>query len=99
MKQQGDVLITKIDKLPDGAKRIGGATVAEGEATGHHHTFADTDAVELYEKDGVLFANVTREVPLVHQEHGAIVHEPGIYEYGIVQEWDYDAREARPVVD
>lgn len=43
-KQQGDVLIYTHDKLPKGAKKIKGATVAFGEMTGHNHTFYDSEA-------------------------------------------------------
>ena len=76
---QGDVLLTPRDKLPDGAKRIPGRTVAEGEATGHHHTF--TKEAEVYVLDDVMW--VVAEEPgaeLHHQEHDTIWVEPGIYE-------------------
>lgn len=41
--EQGDVLVFEEKILPYGAKSIKGATVAFGEATGHNHTFYDSE--------------------------------------------------------
>jgi len=99
--QQGDVLFYKIKKLPDGLKRKGkdkrGAVFAEGEHTGHYHS--TTDNVVLYEKGGVIFANAAEDFRLTHQEHDTQTVPAGIYEIGIVQEYDYDEEAARNVID
>ena len=46
--QQGDVLIRRIERIPDGAKKIKptkrGFILAEGEATGHAHVVSDNTA-------------------------------------------------------
>ena len=77
---QGDVLLTAVDALPKGAKRIPGKTVARGEVTGHHHTF--DGEVELYELDDKVWVVVPENgATLVHQEHQAIDFPAGVYEY------------------
>lgn len=43
--QQGDVILMKIDGLPEGLNKLKGATVAFGEVTGHNHTFYDDTTV------------------------------------------------------
>lgn len=35
---QGDVMLVRVDKLPDGVKPRKDRTLALGETTGHHHT-------------------------------------------------------------
>lgn len=99
--QQGDVLFYKIDKLPNGVKEKGkdsrGAVFAEGEHTGHYH--GTVDDVVLYEKDGVLFVDAKEDFSVTHQEHDTQRVPAGIYEIGIVQEYDYDEEAARNVID
>ena len=89
--QQGDVLIQKIDKLPSGLRPMTdtrGSVLAEGEATGHYH--CAEGEVELFEaEDGTLYLSVTEEATVSHQEHKPITLEPGVYQIGIVQEYDY----------
>lgn len=103
MQQQGDVLLKKIEQLPNGAvclKPKGGRWVlAEGEATGHAHAIEQIDDCTVHEKDGVLYIAATNAVKLQHEEHHAQTIEPGIYEIGIVQEYDYLTEMARSVVD
>ena len=84
---QGDVLLTKIDALPDGAKKLRTKTIARGELTGHHHTFAG-DA-ELYELDGKGWVVVGEEgAELKHQEHAPLVFDAGVFEYAPQSEPD-----------
>jgi hypothetical protein len=52
LQRQGDVLIRKVDALPDGLKEVprdaqGRIVLAEGEATGHFHAIDAPDAVFL----------------------------------------------------
>jgi hypothetical protein len=42
-KQQGDALVYRIEKLPEGLTKVPGATIAFGEMTGHNHTFYDDE--------------------------------------------------------
>lgn len=103
-RQQGDVLITKIDAMPSAAKKMPpkarGYVIAEGEATGHAHTIA-TDAIEdiSIDEQGVIYAQIAKQVDLVHEEHGPVSLDPGIYRFDRVQEYDHFQEEARQVAD
>lgn len=101
--QQGDVLLKKVSAVPVGAKKratVGGRyVVAEGETTGHAHALVASEAVEMYERDGVLYLNVKEPTSLVHEEHDTQTVEPGIYEVGIVREVDPFTEEVRSVRD
>ncbi len=98
--QQGDVLLQEINKLPDGLKKIGkrerGYVLADGETTGHAHVMDDCD---VYERDGVMYISTSRPVNLVHEEHNVITVPAGLWEVGIVQEYDPFAEELRNVRD
>jgi hypothetical protein len=98
--QQGDLLLRKITALPKGAKRIATKrlTLAEGEATGHHHTIEEAGSA-LYQDGDTLVLDLKEDATLTHQEHGAIAIEKGIWEVGRVQEYDYFAQMKRSVVD
>jgi len=103
MKQQGDVILTRIDRVPIGDTQVikdkRGFVLAEGEATGHYHGIApDTDA-ELVRIGERLLLTLNEPAELKHQEHKPITLEPGIWEVGIVREWDYLAEMERKVVD
>ena len=100
-RQQGDVLLRKIEMLPDGCsevKRTGGSiTVMHGEG-GHTHAINDVDAM-FYEKDGKHYLVATKPVTLNHEEHNAQVIEPGVWEIGQVREKDWLSGMVKPVVD
>ena len=101
--QHGDVLIKRIDKLPENIKPVernnGRFIVAEGEATGHHHAIVDKGC-QLYELNNELYLDVTSDtVTITHEEHKAIPIPTGIYKIGIVREYDYFQEMERKVVD
>ena len=97
MKQQGDVIIKKVDSIK--GKKLNHLTLAVGEATGHHHTITEGDAV-LYEDNGILYLHVESDsATLTHQEHKPITIEKGDYEIGIVREYLHFEEEAKKVVD
>jgi hypothetical protein len=103
-KQQGDVTLSKIGKLPSGLKRIdtkGVAVLAEGETTGHYHGIHDEGVALLEDDRGNKFVeNKTgKTVMLTHQEHKPIQVEHGIWEIGIVREHDYFMDMERKVID
>lgn len=87
--RQGDVLLVRVAALPKRAKRrtleSGLIVVEYGEATGHAHTL-NPNTVEAYDivaEAGAIVGqafNVLETTPLTHQEHGAIVLDPGFYE-------------------
>jgi len=113
--QQGDVILNKLDKLPEGLKPIKRKWVEEGEATGHYHSFApvgtggvtlDTpgkigDNVDIMvDKDGKMFVEVKdKPADLTHDEHATIAVEPGIYEVRKVREMDHLQGVVREVKD
>lgn len=97
--QQGDVIAKRRDKLPIGLTKLDHKTLALGEATGHSHTFYD-DGAELFEdQNKVLWLLITKPVALKHEEHHPIEFNPGVYEIGIVKEYNHFEEEARMVVD
>lgn len=97
-RQQGDVIIRKVSQVPKGAVRKEGRIFAFGEVTGHKHQVTDNTGV-LYEKDGVLYFRADKPSILKHEEHADISLEEGIYEIGIVKEYDPEADEIRNVKD
>ena len=99
--QQGDVLINQIDE--DVAKmngeKLNHKTLAEGEATGHHHSIVSCLAT-LFMVDSIMHMKVeSDEAVLRHQEHDEIVIPKGNYQIGIVQEYDHFEEEARRVAE
>jgi hypothetical protein len=96
--QQGDVLLESA-RLPKSAKKSS-RVLKEGETTGHKHVVVG-DA-EVFELDGVKYVCVGSDgATLTHEEHGPIMLPanktfkmlPGVFEY------DYEAEEAKRVVD
>ena len=88
--RHGDVMIRRIDRLPNAARQRSGATLAEGEATGHSHRFAQSAAVQLWEQGRDLFLEVkSPTAALVHEEHHQIELPQGFYRF-------WKQREYRP---
>lgn len=102
-KQQGDVCIEYIDRMPSDGRVIQstarGYVVAQGEHTGHAHVLDQAGVVEMREVDGVLYARIAEPVSLCHEEHHAQVLTPGIVRFGRVQEYDHFLEKARQVAD
>jgi len=100
--QHGDLLLKKVAKLPKGVVKVprvdGLLILAEGEATGHHHTVVDKPAA-LWELKGNLYLEATEPVTITHEEHKALPIPIGIYRVGRVKEYDYFAKMERRVVD
>ena len=103
-KQQGDVLLKKIESLPNGATKIKkdprGVVLAEGEATGHFHGIQE-NGVHLYKQNGEIFLvnESGKPVSIQHQEHKPVTVDPGVWQIGIVKEYDYLQEMERKVVD
>lgn len=96
-------MLTKIETAPKGGTPIkprnGRLVLADGEATGHAHTIDATEDAELIALGEKMLLKLGSQATLTHQEHKPIVLEPGLYEIGRVQEYDYLKQMARPVVD
>jgi hypothetical protein len=88
MYRQGDVLLRRIDELPEKKFKVNSDVLAEGEATGHHHRLVgQTQIYETAEKQR--FVEVSSQAAtLVHEEHKPIEIERGIY--AVVNEREYN---------
>ena len=99
-KAQGDVLLTPVEGPPENARLAKEKrTLALGEVTGHHHSFADD--VDLYEVAGDprRWVLLEQSEVLEHQEHAAITFDPGWYVYDPQVEVDPFTGLARRVQD
>jgi hypothetical protein len=96
MKRQGDLLIAKVAKIPEGAEKQKSRILAEGEATGHMH---ELDKGEVYEKAGTLYfkVNLNESATLNHPEHKAVTFDPG--EYKVIRQREYEPKGWRRVAD
>lgn len=95
MIRQGDLLIVKIDKIPEKAIKQSHRILAEGEATGHMH---ELDSGTLYESNGTLYFSVSdKTATLNHPEHNAIAFKPG--EYKVIRQREYEPSGWRQVGD
>ena len=102
--RQGDVLVIPVATIPASAQEVqprnGRLIVAEGEATGHHHSFPHRQGAVMFRDDGAgggTFVHADKPVALEHQEHGALSLEPGDYRIAIQR--TYQAGMARRVED
>jgi hypothetical protein len=107
--QQGDVVLKSCKQIPDKAKKVAmksrGFVLAEGETTGHCHVVRD-ETVELFEADGVLYLKAIAPTSLEHTtpsgtqaDHNPIAVDAGIWQVGIVKEFDPFQEEVRNVRD
>jgi len=109
---QGEISIRKIDKLPSGVNVFapeGGKYIIGHSETGHHHSLAVLDRVQVFKAnkapDGmrILYAILDAPNHLVHERnfdtHEPIALQPGIYEFRLGREFDPYAELARKAVD
>lgn len=89
--RHGDVLIQQIISLPKGVQKRVGATLAQGEVTGHSHRLKQTHAVQLWVQGSDLFLEVKEPATLVHEEHRAIELPSGFYRVWRQREYRPDA--------
>jgi hypothetical protein len=96
--RHGDLLVKKVDAIPEGARALHHLVLAEGEVTGHSHRIAERDAAVLYDADFELYFEVRHDrATLVHQEHGPIELPRGLYRAW--RQREYSPREIRYVRD
>ncbi|MFH1024526.1 MAG: hypothetical protein V1809_14190 [Planctomycetota bacterium] len=86
--RQGDVILIRVTKRPEDAKRLKHLVLAEGEVTGHSHRVAGDGAALLEAAGGRRFLDVREESILVHEEHGPVTLPPGLFEVKIQREYD-----------
>lgn len=98
--QQGDLLMRRIEKLPDGPRKVinkGKCVLAHGES-GHSHVVEDDDA-ELVQIGEMMLLTITNPNPVKHEEHHHRTIAPGIWEIGRVREYDWFSKMTRQVID
>jgi hypothetical protein len=104
--RQGDVLIERIDALPDDLRQLDGPVIlAEGEATGHAHAIRSKHATLFVRSSAPLplppaeekFLRLDRPAGLVHQEHAPIVLDAG--NYRVLRQREYTPEAIRNVID
>jgi len=102
----GETIVNKINKLPKGIKKVElkgkYQIIANSEVTGNHHVVDLVEGVEFYEKEGTLYFKNEKETQvrcLIKERHDAITLEPGVWEVGFQQEYDYLKDEKRNVAD
>ena len=96
--QHGDVNITEIHSVPEGAIPAGHNVLRDGEVTGHAHRVTGSAEV-LTLGDRVLLNVMGGDCRVVHEEHAPITIPPGVYEVTPTHENDYDTEETRNVID
>ena len=100
--RQGDVLLTLIAKKPLGEWiKKKDYVVAQGEATGHHHTIYSPPEkhMEVLEIEGHRFVSVGVGFWLKHQEHDHLKLPTGIYEITMEKEYDPFEESRKTVID
>jgi len=108
--QHGDVILQRVDTIPDTATTVdrdnGRVILAYGEVTGHAHAIVAplddvilTEIITQSDQDEMAerFLKVQREVALSHEEHATINIPPGNYRVTIQRE--YSPEELRRVAD
>ena len=105
MFRQGDVLIRRVDKLPDNLNPVKpeakGLVLAHGEATGHAHA-VPVEGGKLYasNQNDYLYLTVENDTAVRHEEHKSIpLTKETIYEVRRQKEFDYWSDESRYVAD
>jgi hypothetical protein len=87
--RQGDVLLLKMDKLPENVHPVDWqerVVLAYGEVTGHAHAIS-TRYATMYMWQGERLLQVKPGAKLVHEEHGTIALPEGVYK--VVQQREY----------
>ena len=90
MVRQGDVLLVRIEAIPDTARPVardnGRVVLAYGEVTGHAHAISSAAATQLHD-DIERYLRLTSAATLQHEEHAAIELAPGTYRIVIQREY------------
>lgn len=85
--RQGDVLLVRVEALPEGLTDItpkkGRVVLQHGEATGHAHAFYDR-GVQVFARDAKAvrpeYLRVVKTAYLKHEEHSPATLPPGLYQ-------------------
>lgn len=98
MWRHGDVLIARVNEIPEGATPRGNVILAYGEMTGHAHRVESPESAELWDLNGVIFMRiVTANATIVHEEHKPITLPKGVYR--VWKQREYTPGQIRDVWD
>lgn len=99
--RQGDIYIESVLCIPQGATQLSSTVLADGELTGHQHRIRDHRTATLFDARGQMFIDVLAErAEIVHEEHGTIVLNRGVYRTWRQREYDpWADRRQRIVID
>ena len=100
--RQGDVLLMRVDKVPEHGKEIpkvnGRVILAYGEVTGHDHSIESPQLCTMHEiSEALRMLTVGEDTALVHQEHGRIPLAKGTYI--VKRQREYSPEAIRNVAD
>jgi hypothetical protein len=84
--RQGDLLFTKIDKIPSGVFASTSNVILRGEATGHAHKIENGRIFNRFDwsfrqirTKNEIFIEAKKNARIVHEEHGTLELEAGFY--------------------
>lgn len=97
--RHGDLLIKKIDKLPDNLNIQKDNIVMRGEFTGHHHTLVCDELAVFTDINGNKYIDLKKDSAITHQEHKTLELPQGYYEVIIEKEFDPFEKKIRQVKD
>jgi hypothetical protein len=99
MFRQGDLLIVRVDEIPnkDLLYKKKDGVLLEGETTGHAHRVKGGIALESFYEEYGMYVDVPLRGEVVHEEHGKIELEPG--KYKIIRQTEYTPWGRNPVHD
>jgi hypothetical protein len=96
--RHGDVLIFRVEDIPENAKKRAHVVLAYGEITGHSHRIADPRSGATFEYDGQIYLEVIAPTAqLIHEEHAMIELPRGVYR--VWQQREYTPEFIRTVTD
>ena len=87
--RQGDVLLQRIERLPENALPVewkDRVVLAYGEVTGHAHAIS-TQYAKMYTWKGDRLLEIKPGAKLVHEEHSTINLPEGVYK--VIQQREY----------
>jgi hypothetical protein len=94
--RQGDLLFLRQEARPAvNLNARQSLVIVAGEATGHAHRLQSGTILEA--PDGTLFLDLTQTTQVVHEEHGPITLDPGLWL--VVRQREYHPEAIRTVED
>ena len=96
MYRHGDLLITKINAIPEDTVQINDKIIAEGEISGHKHKIFGSAQVHIrpsfidrpINENSEVWFNAFDEIKLGHEEHKTLEIPKGVYKVTKEQQFD-----------